>query len=132
MKRGILRVAVGAIAGACGAIGLALTIFPFVVGKVFPDLSIEALFGPDNSIMPLVVLWALGGGIVGWLGGIREGGLILGACGLLAGLTLSLITMPPVWNLAIVILGMLIGLIYGSTGGLIMGRVFPKPGDYTG
>jgi hypothetical protein len=37
MKRSILRVVVGAVAGACGAIGLALTIFPFMVGKLLKD-----------------------------------------------------------------------------------------------
>lgn len=127
MNRSIWRVLLGMFAGASGGVGMAMTIFPFVIGKVFTDVSLDMFLGPNSYLMPIVLLWATGGGVVGWWGGVREGGVIMGLCGVIAGVTLSLASTAPTWNVPLIVLGALAGLAYGAIGGVIMGMIFPKP-----
>jgi hypothetical protein len=124
-KRNIWRALVGLIAGVLGAIGLTGTIYPIVMLNIFGSLSLESLVNMKDITTPIILLWAIGGAAIGWYGGARFGGIVLGICGLVAGLTLGLVAVED--NRWFIIVGILISLGYSIPGGLIMGSVFPKP-----
>ncbi|MFQ5612381.1 MAG: hypothetical protein ACE5H9_09635 [Anaerolineae bacterium] len=117
------RIPLGAFVGAIGGISLTTSIFPFAVTKIFTYITFEALLGVLSFTVPMALLWAIGGGLVGYRGGARAGGLIFGLCGLLAGLILALFAAGG--DLPLVAVGGVTGVLYGIPGGLIMGRVFP-------
>lgn len=124
-KRSIWRTLFSALVGGMGGISLTATIFPYVMARFLGHLSLEALVNMRSMALLMALLWAMGGGIVGWVGGGRTGAIVLGLCGAVTGLTLGLLAAPD--NPLGLIAGVVIGLLYGIPGGIIMGRVFPKP-----
>lgn len=126
MQRSIWRALLAALVCAVGGFGLTNTIFPQLILRFLEEIPLEVLIGVRAATLPIGLLWAVGGAIVGWLGGVRTGGLIMGACGLIGGLILSMIVSP---DLTLAMWGMVTGLAYGLPGGLIMGRVFPRPAN---
>ncbi len=123
MKRGVLRVLLGIMIGIAGGFSLTLTIFPYVTSKIFdtPTFDLGSLF---SFVTPIVILWALGGAIVGWYGGVRLGGLVIGLCGALAGFLLGAVALGG--DLQLTTIGILVGLMYGALGGLMIGAAFPN------
>lgn len=128
-KRSIWRVLFSALVGGMGGVSLTATIFPYLIAQFLGRISLEALVNMRSMALLMALLWAVGGGIVGWIGGVRTGIVVLGLCGLVTGLTLSLIAAPD--NPLVIAVGLAIGLLYGVPGGIIMGRVFPKPASET-
>ena len=124
MQRSYLRMLFGVCIGAFAGISLVTGIVPFVLARLFGINSFQALIAVQGFIIPTVILWAFGGGLVGWQGGSSIGGFILGVCGAITGAILGLFAFEGV--LAIVTAGFLSGLIYGAVGGLILGYAFPK------
>jgi hypothetical protein len=124
-KRSIWRALFSALVGGMGGISLTATIFPYLIARLFGDISFETLSAIMNSTLMMALLWAVGGGIIGWLGGARTGAIVLGLCGAVTGLTLGIIVGQD--NPLLIVAGVIIGLLYSVPGGLIMGRVFPKP-----
>ena len=83
-----------------------------------------------TSGIPLAIAWAVGGAVIGWYGGVRVGGAILGGLGLLSGIILGIFALGG--DAAMVVASGLAGLLYGGVGGLILGKAFPKSlNDYT-
>jgi hypothetical protein len=128
-KRSIWRALFSALVGGMGGISLTATILPYLIAQFLGRISLEAIVNMRSLSLLMALLWAIGGGIVGWLGGARTGAIVIGLCGLVTGLTLSLIAAPD--NLLVLAVGGVIGLLYGLPGGFIMGRVFPKPASET-
>jgi len=89
--------------------------------------SFEGMFSIRGFIMPIALLWAFGGGILGWYGGAYTGLVIIGICGIISGFVLG------VWavdgDFLLVAASTLSGLIYGGVAGLIIGRAFPQTED---
>lgn len=125
MQRSIWRALLGALVSAVGGIGLTNSIFPVFALRFLEQLSLETLMGIQASTLTIALLWAIGGLIVGWLGGKNTGALIMAICGAMSGFILSRFIVPS--SLGITLFGMAIGLIYGAPGGWIMGYVFPRP-----
>jgi hypothetical protein len=126
-KRSIWRALFSALVGGMGGVSLTATLFPYLIAQFLGTISLEALVNMRNMTILMALLWAVGGGIVGWLGGARTGAIVIGLCGAVTGLTLGLIAAPG--NPLVTALGIVIGLLYGVPGGFIMGYVFPKPAN---
>jgi hypothetical protein len=108
-----------------GGLAMANSIFPLLLVRLLEEIPLQILINVRDLGLPLALLWAMGGALVGWLGGMRAGALIIGLCGLASGYWLSAVAAQG--DAVLVVWGILIGLLYGFPGGLIMGRVFPKP-----
>lgn len=124
-KRSIWRAIFSALVSGMGGVSLTATIFPYLMARYLGLISLEALIGMRALVLPMALLWAAGGAVVGWLGGGRTGAIVIGLCGAVTGLTLGLIAAEG--DALAVVVGVAIGLLYGLPGGFIMGRVFPKP-----
>jgi hypothetical protein len=123
-KRTIWRVLFGALIAAFGGVSLTRTVYLFVLGRYYDEIPLDVLLSIFGFTAYIALLWALGGGLVGWWGGARSGGIILGLCGLLAGFLLSAFVVKGGW--VFILLGTVVGLAYGAPGGLIMGWLFPN------
>ncbi len=128
-KRSIWRALFGALVGGMGGVSLTATLLPYIIAQFMGRISLEAVVNMRGMALLMALLWAIGGGIVGWLGGERTGAVVLGLCGLVTGLTLALIAAPD--SPLVIALGLMVGLLYGAVGGFIMGRVFPRSAPET-
>ncbi len=114
-----LRIFLSAVLGFAGGNSLSTTIFPFATALLFKTASFDML-GPLRLTLPIAALWAVGAGFISWRGGILTGVTVLGGCGALAGMALGISTGDAgQW-----LMGALVGVVYGSIGGLILGAVF--------
>lgn len=123
MERSFFRTLLGVSIGAFGGISLTTGVYPFVIAKWFQINSFEVMFEIRGFVILMALLWALGGGMLGWYGGLRNGIGILGLCGALTGFVLG--TFAIKGELPLIMVGLLAGLIYGAVAGLIIGWVFP-------
>lgn len=125
MEKSLLRVLVGA--SLLGVAGISLTtgIFPTVVSWLFGINSFEVLFQVRSFVIPLALLWAIGGGVVGWQGGSATGVVAIGVCGLVSGLALGALALEG--GPLLVLVSLLSGLVYGAVGGLLIGKAFHRP-----
>jgi hypothetical protein len=121
-QKSVFRVLVGA--GFIGVAGISLTvgIFPVFVSRLFGVNSFEALLQVRGFVIPLALLWAVGGGIVGFQGRPYPGLVVVGSCGLVSGLVLGAFTLGA--EPLPVIATALSGLVYGGVGGLLLGKAF--------
>ncbi len=124
MQRSYLRALFGAGLMGMAGISLAAGIFPIMVSWFFGLNSFEVMLVIRPFIMPLGLLWAVGGGIVGWQGGASTGGMVVGACGIISGFILGALAVDG--SFLLILASILSGLVYGTIGGLIIGRAFPK------
>ena len=118
-----LRTIFGLFIGIVTGVSLATGVLPTVLSVLFAINSFETMIAIRGLIWPVVIFWAISGAWLGWQGGVQTGGLILGLCGAISGLFLSLLAFN---GGLLVLVSILTGLIYGGVGGLILGRVFPK------
>lgn len=125
MQRSIWRALLGALVSSVGGLSMTNGIFPLLLVKVLEEIPLQTLINVRDSGLFIALMWAVCGAIVGWLGGTRTGGLILGLCGLVSGYTVGSLAQADTPQL--ITWGMFVGLLYGLPGGLIMGRVFPRP-----
>lgn len=117
-----LRIFLSAVLGFAGGNSLSTAVFPFATALLFKTESFDML-GPLRLALPMAGLWAVGAAIVAWRGGIVFGVMVMGLCGLIAGVALGTFSFGmagPWW------IGILVGVTYGSIGGLILGAVFKK------
>jgi hypothetical protein len=121
-QKSIFRVLVGA--GFIGVAGISLTvgIFPAFVSQLFGVNSFEALLDVRRFVMPLALLWAIGGGIVGFQGRPYSGLVVVGSCGFASGLILGAFALGA--GPLLVVATTLSGLVYGGLGGLLLGKAF--------
>ncbi len=124
MQRSIFRTLLGASLIGVAGVSLAAGILPTIISWLFGINSFQVMLKIRAFIMPIALLWGVGGGIIGWRGGGYTGALVAGTCGLVSGLILGAFING--WNLPLISASVLSGLIYGGFGGLIIGRAFPK------
>lgn len=130
MQRSGLRTITGFFFGGFAGLSLTTAIIPLVMSNFFNLYSIDLLLSVRGFGIPLAIAWAVGGAVIGWYGGVRVGGTILGGLGLLSGIILGIFALGG--DTAMVATCGLAGLAYGGIGGLILGIAFPKPlNDYT-
>lgn len=121
LKGGPLRILAGCMFGLAGGSSLVTAVFPFATARLLQTESFD-MSQIFRYTLPIVVLWIIGGALVGWQGGKRTGILAFGACGALGGFILSVFAVSG--NVSFVVGGTLIGLAYGAIGGLIIGAAF--------
>ena len=124
MQRSGLRMITGLFFGGFAGLSLTTAIIPLVMSNFFNLYSIDLLLAVRGFGIPLAVAWAIGGAAIGWFGGVRFGGAVLGGLGLLSGIILGAFALGG--DVALVAASALAGLAYGGIGGLILGRAFPK------
>ena len=125
MERSFLRALFGA--GLIGIAGVSLIsgIFPIMVSQFFGLNSFEVMLTVGSFVIPLALIWAICGSVVGWQGGAYTGLLVVGGCGIVSGFVLGAIAVQG--SLLLILVSILSGLIYGGIGGLIVGKAFPRP-----
>jgi hypothetical protein len=128
LKQGPLRVLVGMVIGFAGGSSLITAIFPFAMGQLLKSVSFDMvqLF---SFAWPVIILWIIGGGLIGWYGGGQTGALIMGLCGAIAGFALTAFALSG--SLLLILVGTGVGLVYGAVGGLIIGAAFSNSVDET-
>ncbi len=124
MQRSMLRVLFGFAIGGFAGISMATGILPFVIGQLTELTSFEVLIFVRTFTLSVALLWAIGGGMIGWYGGLQMGTIILGVCGILGGLILGAFAMSG--DAFVIAVSILTGLIYGGLGGALFGRIFPE------
>jgi len=104
---------------------LTTSILPLMVGSVSGVESFFIRMEVSGYAVHTVILWGVGGGLVGRWGGKKVGALVLGACGLVSGAGLSFLVLRAALSIALA--GTVGALTYGLVGGLILGTVFTDP-----
>ena len=121
------RIIFGAIIGAFGGSSFVLSIYPVAIGRLFEQLSGNALLLTFIYSIPLAILWAVGGGLTGWLGKMRDGAIVMGICGIISGVVISANLLSEAGGSTnIVLTGAIIGLIYGLPAGLLIAAAFRR------
>ncbi|MBI5441783.1 MAG: hypothetical protein HY900_11310 [Deltaproteobacteria bacterium] len=125
MKQSPLRVTACFFLGFLAGISFIGSVLPFFLSLALQIPSLVTLVEVDRYTVPLACVWAVCGGLLAWLGGARAGMLVLGACGLGSGVFLGLATLDTAPASVVVVSG-LAGLAYGSGGGALLGKIFPR------
>lgn len=122
------RVIFGSLIGAFGGSSFVLSVYPIAIGLLFDQLSGNSLLMTLAYVIPVTALWGIGGGVSGWLGKMREGAIIMGLCGLIAGILIStnLLNQSGITN-TIILAGAIVGLIYGLPAGLLISGALRRP-----
>jgi hypothetical protein len=105
-------------------LSLSVAIIPLVMSNIFNLYSIDLMLAVRGFGIPLAILWAVGGGVIGWFGGPRLGVSVLGGIGIFSGLLLGSVALNG--DLSIIGVSALTGVAYGGIGGLILGKAFPN------
>ncbi len=124
MQRSIFRVLLSATIMAVAGLSASTGVFPTVMSLLFSINSFEVMLLIKGFVIPLALLWAIGGGFLGWHGGAQLGVLIMGSCGAISGLILGIVALHG--SIIPILVGILFGTIYGAIAGLLIGKAFPK------
>lgn len=105
-----------------GLAGLSFTtaILPMAMSNIFGMYSIDLLLAVRSYGIPLAVMWAICGVLIGMQTTTAKGITILGLCGLLSGLILGIFALAG--TLPVISVAGGTGLIYGGLGGAILGK----------
>jgi len=117
LKNDKFRVLLGILFGATGGASMTVAVFPYAT-ILFISTPTFNLLDVTGLLFPIIVLWMLGGGLVGWFATPQMGVLWLGGCGLLSGLFLGVYGTG---DIATMLIGTITGAIYGAFGGVIIG-----------
>ena len=121
MQKSKFRILIGIGLGLFTGLSLTTGVYPFVASMLTNVDSFGALVDLRPFVIPIGLMWAIGGGILGWQGGVKVGLLTLGTCGVISGILLGIATGG---SAAMIFTGILCGLVYGGLGGLILGKAF--------
>jgi hypothetical protein len=124
MHKNPLRVIVGFFIGGFAGLSLATAVVPLVLGSVFDFYSVDMMLAVSSYGVPIAILMAIGGGILGWYGGAKEGVAIFGGCGAIAGFVLGWFAFGG--DAATTLVSTLTGFVYGGVGGILIGKAFVK------
>lgn len=124
MQKSLLRVITGLFIGGFAGLSLTTAVTPMVLSGLFNLYSIDIMLAVRGFGIPLAILLAIGGGIMGWTGGAVVGASVLGGCGAIAGFVLGAFAIGG--DVSLILASTLTGLIYGGLGGLIIGKAFIK------
>ena len=106
-------------AKACGSFGgTRIPFTPSSINSGIPEIVVEIVG------IPIAIVWAIAGAVVGWQGGTLFGGTVLGICGAVSGAVLGAFALGG--DALLIFLSALTGLVYGGIAGLIIGKAFPK------
>ena len=127
IRNKVARALVGALLGACTGLSLCLSILPLTLFQagIGDEIVLARLL--SQLVVPMVVIWTVGGWAVTRTGRAIAGGLVLGATGLSSGLFAVAMALQPAPKILAV--GGITGLIYGFLGGLLLGRVLSPTAD---
>lgn len=105
-----------------GFAGLSFTtaVLPMAMSTLFGMYSMDLLLAVRGYGLPLALVWAICGVLIGRQGGTARGATILGLCGLISGFVLGTFALTGALPVIGVALG--VGLIYGGLGGAILGK----------
>ena len=90
MQRSGLRIITGFFFGGFAGLSLTTAIIPLVMSNFFSWYSMDLYLAVRGFGIPLAIVWAVGGAAIGWYGGVRTGGTILGGLGVISGIILAL------------------------------------------
>ncbi len=105
-----------------GFAGLSFTtaIFPMAMSNIFEMYSIDLMLAVRGYGIPLALVWAVCGILIGRQGGTARGIVILGLCGLVCGAILGAFALAG--SLPVIGVAAGTGLLYGGLGGAILGK----------
>lgn len=122
------RIIFGGLIGAFGGSSFVLSVYPIAIGLLFDQLSGNALLLTFVYSIPVTILWAVGGGLSGWLGKMRDGAIVMGICGIISGIMISASLLNETGiDTTVVLAGALVGLVYGIPAGLLIAGAFRRP-----
>ena len=127
--RHLNRIFFGALIGILGGISFGVTIFPIVVERLLPGTPDAFFLLSANRAIPAALLWAPGGGLVGYLGGGRRGAAIMGLSGLVVGLIYGVLVAPAGFDPRFLALTVVVAALYSAGAGFLVGAAFP-PRDW--
>ncbi len=125
IKNSKLRMAIGALLGACAGMSLAMGILPMVLFKARIGDETTLTYLLSRYLPHTMLLWAMGGWSVTRTRGYLGGSMVLALTGLASGLLLMFAALNPAPKILAV--GGVTGLIYGFLGGLLLARVLAAP-----
>ncbi len=121
MKNITVRVLLGVVFGAAAGMSMALTIFPYATSWLAPDIGYSFSIVLSMTL-PIISIWAVGGGVAGWQAQTVIGALALGGVGALSGGMLGVVVVEE--SSPLIAIGAFVGLAYGGVGGALIGYAF--------
>lgn len=121
-KKGLLRL-LGLPMGVAAGFSFVMMVFPYGMVRLYGDLPFELtqLMGLAG---PITLMWTVGGAVVSWYGGGWRGATLLGLCGAISGTALAT-GVGGGSDVAFTLSGALVGLLYGTPAGILLGLAFP-------
>lgn len=125
MKRNPLRVTGAFFLGFLAGVSFVTGVLPFAVSTALGVPSLDVLLDVDRFTVPLGAVWGICSAVLGRWGGPRLGVLLLGSCGLASGLFLGFAALGG--SPSPLLAASATGLVYGGSGGVLLGKIFPPP-----
>lgn len=119
MKKLHLRLLFGTLLGAMGGASMTVTVFPYATSW-FSEVGYN-IMGVLNLMIPVIILWIIGGAITAWFANTYLGGVALGCSGVVSGFILATFGAE---QTELIFIGSAAGLLYGCVGGLMVGAAF--------
>lgn len=126
MSTPINRMLFGAIIALMAGISFGIYMLPQIAYALLPHLPGDVSMRMGPYLIYTSILWVPWGALAGRRGGIRQGILLMGMGGLLAGALYSAIGGAPGGHWDFVGMGALVGALYGAGAGALLGGGFPS------
>ena len=120
-KTTLWRILFGTLFGAMAGVSMTMTIFPYAT-IWFTGSETFNLVTLANLMVPIVLIWMIGGAATAWFAKSLIGIATLGFCGVLSGIILGLLVGDD--TIPLLVAGVVSGLLYGIIGGAIIGYAF--------
>ncbi|MBW7881574.1 MAG: hypothetical protein H3C34_02865 [Caldilineaceae bacterium] len=118
------RLLFGGLLGLLAGFSFNLAILPFLADTLLPPAAGEIYLAVGRWALWCTLLWIPAGALAAWRGGMRRGGEIFGAGGLLGGALIGLLALLAGGAPALLLLSSGAGALYGWGAGLLVGGGF--------
>lgn len=125
MKSNPLRITGAFFLGFLAGLSFGTGVLPFAVSTALGIPSLDVLLDVDRFTVPIGVVWGVSAAVLGRFGGLRLGLALLGVCGLASGLFLGFAALGG--SALPLLVASVTGTVYGGSGGLLLGKIFPPP-----